>query len=46
MLSVLTYVFKGISIEEITYICNCDKEQFLIVYEYFKVLSPIVYRSF
>ncbi|CAD8212690.1 unnamed protein product [Paramecium pentaurelia] len=37
ILNVLTYVFKGISIEEITNICNCDKQQFLIVYEFFKI---------
>ncbi|CAK66321.1 unnamed protein product (macronuclear) [Paramecium tetraurelia] len=37
MLNVLTYVFKGISIEEIVLICNCEKQHFLIIYEFFKV---------
>ncbi|CAD8127308.1 unnamed protein product [Paramecium sonneborni] len=37
ILCILSYVFRGISIEEITNTSNCDKQHFLIVYSYFKI---------
>ncbi|CAD8095003.1 unnamed protein product [Paramecium primaurelia] len=37
ILTVLTFVFKGVSLDEIVQICSCEKEHIQYVYEFFKI---------
>ncbi|CAD8116330.1 unnamed protein product [Paramecium sonneborni] len=37
ILTVLTFVFKGISLDEIVYICGCEKEHVFNIHEFFKI---------